>query len=123
VSVVGFGTWQFGGEWDREYTQSEANAIMDAAREAEINLIDTAECYGDHLSEELVGNAIARDREKWVPATKFGHKFNDLFERDQLWSPSDVQKQLEAGKVRHLGISIGSNRNIHQTSSASRVGA
>src|SRR5208282_3569504 len=53
VSVIGLGTWQFGGEWGRDFSQTEADAILDAAGECGINLIDTAECYGDHLSERL----------------------------------------------------------------------
>ena len=57
VSVVGVGTWQLGGEWGKDYTQAEADTIFDAARGRGINLIDTAECYGDHVSERLVGNA------------------------------------------------------------------
>lgn len=161
VSVVGVGTWQFGGEWGRDYTQTEADAIIDAAREVGINLIDTAECYGDHLSERLVGGAIKRDREKWIVATKFGHHFNARYDRDSLWSADEVRSQLEdslrclktdyidlyqfhsggdevfdneelwsmlakqmqAGKVRHLGISIGSNKNDYQTGKAEAVGA
>src|SRR5690348_8038296 len=75
VSVIGIGTWQLGGEWGKDYTQAEADAIFDAGREVGINLIDTAECYGDHVSESLVGNAIARDRDQWVVATKFGHRY------------------------------------------------
>lgn len=162
VSVVGVGTWQFGGEWGRSYSQEEANAVLARAKEVGINLIDTAECYGDHLSERLIGGYLKGDRrEDWVLATKFGHHFNALFERDQLWSAEDVRKQLDAslsalgtdyidlyqfhsgsdeafdndelwtmldkqvqaGKIRYLGISIGSNDNLHQTSGASKVGA
>jgi aryl-alcohol dehydrogenase-like predicted oxidoreductase len=95
VSVIGVGTWQFGGEWGRDYTQPEADAIFDAAREAGINLIDTAECYGDHTSERLIGGAIERDRDKWIVATKFGHKFNANFQRTEPRSPADVLKQCE----------------------------
>src|SRR5207247_4747387 len=71
VSVIGIGTWQFGGEWGKNFTQVEVDAIFDAAREAGLNLIDTAECYGDHTSESFIGNSIARDRDKWIVATKF----------------------------------------------------
>jgi aryl-alcohol dehydrogenase-like predicted oxidoreductase len=95
VSVIGVGTWQFGGEWGRDYTQPEADAIFDAAREAGINLIDTAECYGDHASEAFIGRAIRRDRDRWVLATKFGHRFNAPFDRSEPRSVEDVQKQLE----------------------------
>lgn len=96
VSVVGLGTWQFGGEWGRAYTQAEVDAIFDAARGCGINLIDTAECYGDHTSEALIGAAIRRDRDAWVLATKFGHKFEAPFERSEPRSADDVQQQLEA---------------------------
>ena len=95
VSVVGVGTWQFGGEWGRSYTQDEADAIFDAARDCGINLIDTAECYGDHLSERFVGKSIERDRGNWVVATKFGHHFKEAFERDVVISPEQVVRQLD----------------------------
>jgi aryl-alcohol dehydrogenase-like predicted oxidoreductase len=161
VSVIGIGTWQFGGEWGKTYTQPEVDAILGQARELGINLIDTAECYGDHLSESFIGRAIEKDRDKWVVATKFGHKFHDRFSRtdevhpdqvlrqledslralrtdyidlyqfhslndaafdtDGLWTMLD--KQVQAGKIRHLGISIGKNDNVYQTDAATRVGA
>jgi aryl-alcohol dehydrogenase-like predicted oxidoreductase len=162
VSVVGIGTWQFGGEWGMDFTQKEVDQILERAFELGINLIDTAECYGDHLSEAFIGNYLKqRDREEWIVATKFGHKFKGLMDRDQLWSPQDVLKQLDdslkalqteyidlyqfhsgademfnnddlwtlldkqvsSGKVRHLGISIGNNDNLHQTAAASSVNA
>ncbi len=102
VSVVGVGTWQFGGEWGRAFTQAEADAILDRAAERGINLVDTAECYGDHLSEQLVGRAIRRQREKWVVATKFGHRFAGHLQREQLWSAQDVDRQLH-DSLRALG--------------------
>ena len=95
VSVMGIGTWQLGGEWGKSFTPAEAGALFDAARAAGITLVDTAECYGDHLSERLVGQALRRDRERWVVATKFGHRYTMPFEREQLWSVDDVRKQLE----------------------------
>ncbi len=158
VSVVGMGTWQFGGEWGKDFEQDEVTAMFDRAAELGITLIDTAECYGDHLSEEFVGRAIQGRRDQFILATKFGHKFNVRFERDMLFKPADVQKQLEdslralqtdtidlyqfhsgtddefdteglwemlarqveAGKIRHLGISIGPPA---QTARAGEVGA
>jgi aryl-alcohol dehydrogenase-like predicted oxidoreductase len=96
VSVIGLGTWQFGGEWGHAYTQGEVDAVFDAARDCGINLLDTAECYGDHLSEKLCGQAIKKDRERWVVATKFGHQFHANFERTEPRRPEDIQQQLEA---------------------------
>jgi aryl-alcohol dehydrogenase-like predicted oxidoreductase len=46
VSVIGIGTWQFGGEWGMDFTQGEVNRLLDKAKDLGINLIDTAECYG-----------------------------------------------------------------------------
>ncbi len=161
VSVIGIGTWQFGGEWGKDFSQREVDAMIGRGKELGINLIDTAECYGDHLSEELVGGATSRERDQWVIATKFGHKFSGHASRVQLWTADEIKKQLEdslkalrtdyidvyqfhsgsddsfqqddvwtmldkqvqAGKIRHLGISIGSNDNLLQTENASRVNA
>ena len=95
VSVIGMGTWQFGGEWGKEFEQSEVDAILSKAAEMGINLIDTAECYGDHLAEKLVGRAIKGRRKKWILATKFGHRFNGPFQRDDVYEPAQVQEQLE----------------------------
>ena len=96
VSVIGIGTWQFGGEWGKAFTQGEVDRILGKARELGVNLIDTAECYGDHLAESLIGKAVARERDRWIIATKFGHQFHRNFERTDRWSPKEVIEQLEA---------------------------
>jgi len=96
VSVVGVGTWQLGGEWGKTFEQAEVDAMLDKAAELGVNLIDTAECYGDHLSEQLVGRAIKGRREKWIVATKFGHRFKERFERDDVYEPARVREQLDA---------------------------
>jgi aryl-alcohol dehydrogenase-like predicted oxidoreductase len=161
VSVVGVGTWQYGGEWGMRFTQEMADPILGRAKELGINLIDTAECYGDHYSETLVGQYLRGQRQEWIVATKFGHKFHGNFQRTDHWDPEGVTQTVEdslralqtdyidllqfhsgsdevfnneamwatlhglvrAGKVRHLGISIGSNANLYQTSHASDVQA
>ncbi|CAN5653749.1 aldo/keto reductase [soil metagenome] len=96
ISVVGIGTWQFGGEWGRNYDAIEVRDILDRARELGINLLDTAECYGDHVSERLIGEAIEGRRDEWIVATKFGHRYKGDFRRDQLWSADEVLRQLDA---------------------------
>ncbi len=91
----GVGTWQLGGEWGKLYDQSEVNQMIAKAKDVGINLIDTAECYGDRTSERLVGNAIKGQRQDWILATKFGHKFHANFERTSHFDPKSVQSQLE----------------------------
>jgi len=97
VSVVGIGGWQFGGEWGKSFTQPEVDAILDRAAEAGINLIDTAECYGDHLSERLIGDYLSRrGRDRWVVATKFGHRFTGFLGRADEFRADQVRAQLIA---------------------------
>src|SRR5215470_13326305 len=118
VSVVGIGTWQLGGEWGHDYSQSEADAIFDKGAESGINLIDTAECYGDHLSEKLIGDYLKRhDRSRWVIATKFGHRFNGFLKRDDLFSSADVQNQLDAS-LRALRVDCIDLYQFHSGSDA-----
>jgi len=102
VSAVGVGTWQLSGLWGKQFEQREVDALFTRARELGINFIDTAECYGPgHLSERLIGNAIAGQREHWIIATKFGHNpANDL--REENYGPAQVQVQLEES-LRALG--------------------
>jgi len=95
VSVVGMGTWQLGGEWNKDFSQPEVDAMFDKARQVGINLIDTAECYGDHTSERLIGAATKRDRSKWIIATKFGHKYHGYMNRTEPRTPADTLKQIE----------------------------
>ena len=96
LSVIGVGTWQFGGEWGKDFSQAEVDAILATAADAGINFIDTAECYGDHLSERLIGAALAGRRDRWIIATKFGHHFHELFRREDRFKPADVVAQLDA---------------------------
>lgn len=96
VSVVGVGTWQFGGEWGQDFTPAAVQAILGAAEDCGINFLDTAECYGDHLSESLIGAALEGRRDRWIIATKFGHHFHGRFHRSMHFDPADVVRQLDA---------------------------
>jgi aryl-alcohol dehydrogenase-like predicted oxidoreductase len=97
ASVIGLGTWQLGGEWGIDFTQVAVDGILDTAADCGINFIDTAECYGDHLSEALIGDYLARhDRSRWIVATKFGHRFDGFLKRRDDFSVDGVRKQLDA---------------------------
>ena len=95
VSVVGVGTWQYGGEWGMRFIQEMADPILGRAKELGINLLDTAECYGDHYSESLVGQYLRGQRQQWVVATKFGHKFHGNFNRTEHWDAAGVVASVE----------------------------
>ena len=94
VSVIGLGTDQFAGGWNKSFSQTEVDKIFCKSKNLGINFIDTAECYGDHSSEKYIGNAIKNDREHWVLATKFGHVFENGIKKNNF-SVKSVEKQLE----------------------------
>jgi aryl-alcohol dehydrogenase-like predicted oxidoreductase len=69
VSAVGLGCNNFGRRVDLEGTR----AVVDAALEAGVNLLDTADIYGDGGgSETLLGEVLKGRRDDVVIATKFG---------------------------------------------------
>jgi aryl-alcohol dehydrogenase-like predicted oxidoreductase len=75
VSVVGLGCNNFGSRLDLAGTR----AVVDAAVETGITLLDTADIYGGGGgSEELLGEALAGRRDQVVLATKFGHQQGDM---------------------------------------------
>lgn len=76
VSAVGVGGNNFGRAGTPTESQEGTDAVVHAALEAGITLIDTADVYGREygLSETLLGNALRGRRDDVVIATKFGHE-------------------------------------------------
>ena len=69
VSTVGLGTNNFGGRMDLESTKEVIHKSIDLG----INFLDTANTYGNQLSEEYIGKVITKDlRRKVIIATKVG---------------------------------------------------
>lgn len=75
VSVVGLGCNQFGRRLDLAGTR----AVVGAALDVGITLLDTADTYGGRgASEELLGQVLQGRRDEVVLATKFGHGGTDM---------------------------------------------
>jgi len=75
VSAVGLGCNNFGSRLDLAGTR----AVIDAAIDCGITLLDTADTYGGGgRSEELIGEVLAGRRDQVVLATKFGHQAADM---------------------------------------------
>src|SRR5213082_400399 len=68
VSSVGLGCNNFGGRLDLERTR----ALVDAALDAGITFLDTADIYGGGGSERFLGEILEGRRDQVVLATKFG---------------------------------------------------
>ena len=71
ISVIGYGAWEAGGTaWGPNESEDVVIEAIRAGIDAGIDWIDTAEVYGDGVSELLVGRAIAGRRDEVVIASK-----------------------------------------------------
>lgn len=83
---------------------NEAIATIHQAIDLGINLLDTADMYGPHTNEELVGRAISDRRERVVLATKFGIvRTSDPNARGINGTPEYVRSACVAS-LRRLGV-------------------
>ncbi len=85
VSAIGLGTWQLGADWG-EVSESDARAVLEAAVDSGVTLLDTADVYGDGRSEQLIGSFL-RDRgadHGLTVATKMGRRVDQVPENYRL---------------------------------------
>lgn len=83
VSVIGLGCNNFG-----RIDQAATSAVVDASIEAGINFFDTADMYGDTLSEQYLGKALGARRKDVIILTKFGARTGGA--RDNVMSCVDA---------------------------------
>lgn len=72
ISAVSMGCWGIGGQWG-PVPEAEAIKTIHAALDLGVNLFDTADAYGQGVSEELVGKALRDRRDGSYVATKVGN--------------------------------------------------
>jgi aryl-alcohol dehydrogenase-like predicted oxidoreductase len=84
---------------------AESLATIHRAMELGVTLLDTADVYGPHLNEELVGRAIQGKRDKVIIATKFGVVRDPKNPAARAYSgkPEYVRASCE-GSLRRLNI-------------------
>ncbi len=71
VSEVGLGTWQIGADWG-DVDDSTAEKVLETAVENGVTFFDTADCYGEGLSESRLGRFVKTLSKDVVIATKMG---------------------------------------------------
>ncbi len=77
VSAIGLGCMGMSFSYAPPFPdKQEMIALMRTAVDLGVTFFDTAEVYGPHTNEELVGEALAPVRDKVVIATKFGFNLN-----------------------------------------------
>ncbi len=72
VGVVGLGAWQLGADWG-EVSEADAHATLQAAVDAGVTFLDTADVYGDGRSEQIIGSFV-KDKPQLTVATKMGRR-------------------------------------------------
>ncbi|MFE1251895.1 aldo/keto reductase [Streptomyces sp. NPDC058735] len=105
VSSLALGAMNFGRIG--RTSQDEATALVDAALEAGINLIDTADVYGGGESEEMVGKALAGRRDDVVLATKAGMPMGEERNRrggSRRWLVTALEDSLRRLGVDHVDL-------------------
>jgi aryl-alcohol dehydrogenase-like predicted oxidoreductase len=136
ISVVGFGSWEAGGmHWGPNSSEDGVIAAIHAGIDAGMTWVDTAEVYGDGVSEQIVGRAVAGRHDVLVftkvapdegsgvrpeqirtaidgSLRRLGRDHVDLYQVH--WPDDDVPVEetwgamaelVEAGKARHIGVS------------------
>ncbi len=102
VSAIGLGCWGMShayGPADRQ----ESLATLEAALDAGINFLDTADVYGDGHNERLIATVLRRRREDAVIATKFGFVGDEHGAVGVCGRPDYVRRACERSLDR-LGI-------------------
>ncbi len=105
VSTLALGAMNFGKIGST--TQDEATAIVGAALETGINVIDTADMYSQGESEEMVGKAVASHRDDIVLATKVSLPMGE--ERNhqgssRRWLVTELDHSLRRLGVDHIDL-------------------
>jgi len=97
---VGLGAWQLGADWG-EVGDEDAAAVLDAALDAGVTFIDTADVYGDGRSERSCAKLLARRPDGGILlATKMGRRLPQLpenYSRENFLAWNDRSR-------RNLGV-------------------
>jgi len=115
VSALGLGCMGMSSGYGPPADKQEMISLIRAAHYRGITFFDTAEAYGPFVNEELVGEALAPFRNAVVIATKFGFDIDLVTgeRRSGLNSRPEhikavagaVKELIQAGKVKHFGLS------------------
>ncbi len=113
ISPLCLGTMMFGGATD----EPTSARIIARAREAGVNFIDTADAYSNGRSEQIVGRAIAPNRNEWILATKVANPMGKdpnragLSRRWVLQAADESLSRLGTEPHRYLLSSQGRSRD------------
>lgn len=102
VSELCLGTMSFGDAWGFGADEKESHRILDAYAEAGGNFLDLADKYHEGQSEQIVGDFLAQQRDRWVVGTKYTLATRDGDPNAAGNSRKNMRTSVEAS-LRRLG--------------------
>src|SRR5437867_12794858 len=100
VSALGLGCMGMSQSYGVPPDKQAMIALIRTAVERGVTFFDTAEVYGPHTNEELVGEALAPFRDQVVIATKFGFKIENGKQAGPDSRPEHIKEVAEASLKR-----------------------
>lgn len=109
VSEIGLGCWQLGGADWGNLDDQRAFDILNAAADAGITFLDTADVYGTGRSESLIGKFLKQRRGNLFVATKLG-RMSDLY--PDKYTEAGVRAATDAS-LQRLGVDALDLTQLH----------
>ena len=100
VSAIGLGCMGMSFGYGTISDEKEMIALIRSAVESGVTFFDTAEVYGPHINEELVGKALEPFKGQVAIATKFGFNFQDGVNTGLNSRPENIRKVAEESLKR-----------------------
>ena len=107
VSAIGLGCMTMTGGYSGMPDRQDMIDLLHRAVDLGVTFFDTAEIYGPHANEELVGEALASYADQVVIATKFAQDIDPVERkpRGRMLRPEDIADAAE-GSLRRLGLDV-----------------
>src|SRR4051812_32602881 len=107
VSAIGLGCMTMTGGYSGMPDRQDMLALLRSAVDRGVTFFDTAEMYGPHANEELVGEALAPYADQVVIATKFAQDIDPVERkpRGRMLQPEDIAGAAD-GSLQRLGLDV-----------------
>lgn len=100
VTRIGFGAWAIGGSWG-DVAESDARVTLEAALDAGMTFIDTADVYGDGRSERIIRDVLKSRGDKPFVATKAGRRLDPHVAEG--YTPANIEAFIDRS-LTNLGV-------------------